>query len=499
MGYTTSILGTKDILTTDFTLFDAILIGNGTGAYEFWVDSTSFGPLVDAINNSNKPVIGLGDGGYAFFGKLSLVIGWGGGAHGYDSSIVAHLPHHAIFTTPNMIVLPPDSVIQLYDSACPTVEIWLPTKPPDVEPIGNTPGDSIYYRIIQQKVRYILWGFSDSPGNMTPTGKQVFINVIDYMMKSYTSKSVLFVNAEDNQWGLDFASLLQTHGITTKLTPMVDVPFENFSFYNLIIFDSRKGQDYVWADSATANLIKNSGKPVLAIGIGGSTLFERMGLSINYGDGWDDEDSSSTLPRNTRIYCVDPSMPIFKTPLAIDIPPDSIISIYDHSNSIEEYKPSLNPDAVMIGRQPDDLSHYTITSEGIYYLWGFTNSPWSMTQTGKDLFYNVVVAMTNLVITGMNGHSNDNSTLPREFTLSQNYPNPFNPSTSIEFAVPRSTLVSLKIYDILGREVTTLVNSIQTIGIHTIQWKADGFSSGVYICRMQAGSFSETKKLVLLR
>jgi hypothetical protein len=97
--------------------------------------------------------------------------------------------------------------------------------------------------------------------------------------------------------------------------------------------------------------------------------------------------------------------------------------------------------------------------------------------------------------TGISGN-NEN---PNRFKLLQNYPNPFNPSTTIEFAVPKQSNVSLKIYNINGEEVETLINNAFSAGTYSVQWDATGFASGVYFYRMEAGSFSETKKLLLVK
>lgn len=88
---------------------------------------------------------------------------------------------------------------------------------------------------------------------------------------------------------------------------------------------------------------------------------------------------------------------------------------------------------------------------------------------------------------------------PAHYTLGQNYPNPFNPNTTIEFAVPTSGFVSLKVYDLLGQEVTILVQEEKSAGQHIATWDASGIASGVYFYRLQAGSFIDTKKLILLR
>jgi hypothetical protein len=89
--------------------------------------------------------------------------------------------------------------------------------------------------------------------------------------------------------------------------------------------------------------------------------------------------------------------------------------------------------------------------------------------------------------------------IPKEIRLDQNYPNPFNPSTTISFSLPSRSVVSLKVFDLLGREVATIVQEDLSPGSYSRLWHADGLATGVYFCRLQAGSFTQTKKLVFLR
>jgi len=88
---------------------------------------------------------------------------------------------------------------------------------------------------------------------------------------------------------------------------------------------------------------------------------------------------------------------------------------------------------------------------------------------------------------------------PISFALKQNYPNPFNPSTKIKFSIQDFGFVSLKIYDILGNEVTTLVNSEKSAGVYKVEWNATGIPSGVYFYQLKTEGFVETKKMILLR
>jgi hypothetical protein len=89
--------------------------------------------------------------------------------------------------------------------------------------------------------------------------------------------------------------------------------------------------------------------------------------------------------------------------------------------------------------------------------------------------------------------------IPATFSLSQNYPNPFNPSTTIVYRVPSRESVSLKVYNLLGQEVATLVNEVKQAGRHEVKWNAGGLPSGMYVYRLQAGGFGGAKKLLLLR
>jgi hypothetical protein len=93
----------------------------------------------------------------------------------------------------------------------------------------------------------------------------------------------------------------------------------------------------------------------------------------------------------------------------------------------------------------------------------------------------------------------EESTLPQEFSLNQNYPNPFNPTTIISWQLPVSGHVSLKVYDIIGNEVATLVNEEKPAGNYEISFDASGLSSGVYFYKLTSGNFIKTKKMILLR
>jgi hypothetical protein len=91
------------------------------------------------------------------------------------------------------------------------------------------------------------------------------------------------------------------------------------------------------------------------------------------------------------------------------------------------------------------------------------------------------------------------SSQPLSYRLDQNYPNPFNPRTDIRYEISDVGFVRLAVYDILGREVATLVNERKSPGRYSVTWDASGQASGVYFYKLEAGHFTETKKLVLIR
>ena len=89
--------------------------------------------------------------------------------------------------------------------------------------------------------------------------------------------------------------------------------------------------------------------------------------------------------------------------------------------------------------------------------------------------------------------------IPSLFSLSQNYPNPFNPITKIRFDLPKNVNVKLTIYDMLGREVETIVNEQLNAGSYEVNWDGTKYTSGVYYYRLNAGEFVETKKMILVK
>jgi hypothetical protein len=108
------------------------------------------------------------------------------------------------------------------------------------------------------------------------------------------------------------------------------------------------------------------------------------------------------------------------------------------------------------------------------------------------------------VNTGVTAIEDHNADIPLQFFLSENYPNPFNPTTTIEYQIPKKTTVNIKIYNLMGQEVLTLVNEEKNTGLYSVNWDGkDNYGrmvpSGVYMYQMQAGTFFDVKKMILLK
>ena len=148
----------------------------------------------------------------------------------------------------------------------------------------------------------------------------------------------------------------------------------------------------------------------------------------------------------------------------------------------------------MIYSSSDSGSHFTLASaptthnlNAIFFLNEETG--YAVGDSGTILY-----TQSGLVI----NREEEGPKIPAEFILEQNYPNPFNPATTISYALRTKVFVNLTIYDELGRTVATLVNEIKPAGKYELTWNAGHAPSGVYFCRLRAGSYVETRKLVLL-
>jgi hypothetical protein len=143
---------------------------------------------------------------------------------------------------------------------------------------------------------------------------------------------------------------------------------------------------------------------------------------------------------------------------------------------------------VTIGFVP---GHGTTTESKSYEFTDANLSTGSYTYRLKQVDFNGTFSYSNEV--------NVDVTAPNRFELVQNYPNPFNPSTTIQFALPQSTFVTLKVFNALGQEVSTLVNGFTESGFHSINFDASNLNSGIYFYKLDAGQYSDVRKMTLIK
>lgn len=130
-------------------------------------------------------------------------------------------------------------------------------------------------------------------------------------------------------------------------------------------------------------------------------------------------------------------------------------------------------------------------NEGMNYTFFVTPTlGWSVADSGRIYKYNSSVI-------GISG--NQNEPVPEAFTIEQNYPNPFNPETKIGYTLNRPVVVKIEVLNLLGQTVEELYNSFQPSGYHSITWNASSFSSGIYFCRITAGNYEKSIKMLLLK
>lgn len=229
------------------------------------------------------------------------------------------------------------------------------------------------------------------------------------------------------------------------------------------------GFDVLTADPAPMNNFKISMKNTSLTNLTG---YETSGWTTVYSP------ASYTVPGTGW------QMITLTTPFFYDGSSNLLVEVCYNNSSYTQYSP-VNTTAApgMFWGRYGDLS----TADGCATTtWTSTTAP-----VGR--------ANTRLIFSGAVGTGNNGNTVPTVYSLSQNYPNPFNPTTKINFSLPKQGYVTLKIYDMLGREVRTLVNEVKSIGNYSVDFNASEFSSGVYFYKLEADGFSDIKKMLLVK
>jgi len=144
--------------------------------------------------------------------------------------------------------------------------------------------------------------------------------------------------------------------------------------------------------------------------------------------------------------------------------------------------------------QTDNQGNFTIPVSNKFPTYGI------ILNNGQGNHVNASPGDNNVILDlGANGVKGENNGIPTTYSLNQNYPNPFNPSTTITFGIPERANVNLTVFNQLGQQVAVLVNEEMNPGMHSVNWKANNLSSGIYFYKLNAGNFSSVKKLMLLK
>ncbi len=153
--------------------YGLLIVGDDTENAAAWNDPQ----VATAIEGSGRPIVGMGEGGYYFFGELGLSIGWPHGMHGDGDSVIPIDMNHPLFVQPYSIDIPEDRILRLYTNS-QNVTLYLPNVPDTVLPLAWDALYSGYYPLALEHYKYLFWGFTESPLKMTEVGRTLFINVV---------------------------------------------------------------------------------------------------------------------------------------------------------------------------------------------------------------------------------------------------------------------------------------------------------------------------------
>jgi hypothetical protein len=169
-------------------------------------------------------------------------------------------------------------------------------------------------------------------------------------------------------------------------------------------------------------------------------------------------------------------------------------AVYTSATSAKFLTRSFNKGIFLNSFQLNPIAtSYSFTPGRAGYRYSATDSCFNIMSTGNGAGLYALSGCSGAVTNA------GNNNIPVKFDLKQNYPNPFNPVTKISFAIPKQGLVTLKIFNILGQEVATLVNEVKIAGEYMVDFNASGFTSGVYFYKLESNEFSDIKKMMLIK
>lgn len=298
-------------------------------------------------------------------------------------------------------------------------------------------------------------------------------------------------------------SYLSSMGLKSKVINKDTLSYDEVANYDLLIWDDLSYQMSGITDSTVSvfNEFYQTGRSIYFIG--DDLAYCIINLSQDWATVWTTLIHLSGVNNFSQYYTV------FIADTTHPVTNGLYGKVHDFDYSLDiDFASATNTGELVLGRTSDSdvllafdsSSARTVTQNCLVVQAGSDSSV-----AERNILFKNAVAWLLKSPTGVN-ESKHNQTIDK-FSLSQNYPNPFNPTTSISFELPKKSYVSLRIFDIIGREVATIASEEMPAGRYTKQWNAVNMASGIYFYRLvanaipsgQAGPFTETKKLVLLK
>jgi len=404
-------------------------------------------------------------------------------------------------------------LIVTFDSNGDLVEVSDESGP--IRVAGGTQADAVEAdpEIQAQIVDPVVEGLDELASNIIAQSEVGLDAVRANIRSRETNEGNLIADAfvwQANQLAADFGAPEATIGISNgggirndNVIPAGDITeldtFDMLPFLNFvsIVEDITPERFKLMMENAVSRIVLNSSDEPEAQGSGTGRFAQISGFSIEYNPTQQalelDSDGNVVTPGERVIsITLDDGTPIVLDGVVVDGAPNVNLATADFTARGGDQYP---------------LSDLDLTLVGVTYQQGLFNYITAPAADG-GLDGNITAAQYpeggegRINLTDKVAVSNENelaSDIPTEFGLDQNYPNPFNPSTNIQFRLPQAAQVTLNVYDMLGRKVMTLVNEQRSAGIHNVRFDASGLASGMYIYRIDAGSFNSIKKMMLIK
>jgi uncharacterized repeat protein (TIGR01451 family) len=378
----------------DFGPDQAIIIADDTAGPNGWDVS-----LAGILIGLNKYMVGLGNGGASFFDVFQMAIGKSNGQSGSGGDATAVNPGDAVWSSPNPIALPADATPKLYERETPLLEIFDRGLGSDVTRIGRRIDAQklVTFPLIAQRLQgrlssqcNLLWGFRGTPATMTPTGRDLFENLL---RGNPCAGRVAYVYNTDTASRDSFQALLAARGLGVDLVTVAAAETFDFSSDLAIIIGNDTGDLNVWGTPTAVTHINGAGKPIIGVGEGGYAFFGQLSLAIGWSNGWHGPSTGATV--------VDSTQAIYAAPYPVAVSTGATLALTNvTTNTVEILVSGAPPAGVsLIGRSLIDQQHYALISQRgakneCYALWGSSGAPSVMTAIGQDLFLNMVIGKT---------------------------------------------------------------------------------------------------------